>query len=394
MRTLIPCLLLLLISCQNPADSKQQPVTFPISTPEAERFDATALDSVIQRADTGYYGYTDRILVIKNGKVIADRNFDLDYREISRGKSDPILGCGYQTCADTSEVEAYNYFHPEVHPYYRGSELHSLQSVTKSVTATIIGIAIDKGDLPRVRTPILDFFQDYDISDIDPTWKEATLEDVLTMRLGLAWNENTSPLDSNNNVVQLEDSPDWIQYTLNQPFDTVPGTRWVYNSGASQLLSAVIKQATGEYIADYGRTHLFAPLGITEFHWKKTPTGLNDTEGGLYLKAEDLARIGQLYLQGGTWEGNRIVSQEWVDAATARQVNDIYERDTQEGYGYQWWRAPFEEDVWLGLGFGNQFLVVLPEDEVVAIAYGWNVFDDGGQYMLPDFLQALLKGSE
>ncbi len=221
-----------------------------------------------------------------------------------------------------------------------------------------------------------------------------TLEDVLTMRLGLAWNENTSPLDSNNNVVQLEDSPDWIQYTLNQPMDTVPGTRWVYNSGASQLLSGIIRQATGQDIAEYGRTHLFEPLGITELHWKKTPTGLSDTEGGLYLRAEDLARIGQLYLQEGTWEGNQILSQEWVKEATTRQVNDIYERGTKEGYGYQWWRAPYDEDVWLGLGFGNQFLVVLPDQDVVAVAYGWNVFSDGGQYLLPDFLQALLKGSQ
>jgi len=393
MRLLLLSLLLLLVSCQKTPDSDISTSALAVSTPSAEGFDATALDSVIQRADTGYYGYTDRILVLKNGKVIADRDFDLDYREISRGKSHPVLGCGYQTCPDTSNVDAYNYFHPEVHPYYRGSDLHSLQSVTKSVAATIIGIAIDRGDLPDVETKVLDYLQDYDLNRIDPTWREVTLEDVLTMRLGLAWNENTSPLDSNNNVVQLEDSPDWIQYTLNQPFDTVPGTRWVYNSGASQLLSGIIRQATGQDIADYGRTHLFEPLGISEFHWKKTPTGLNDTEGGLYLKAEDLARIGMLYLQEGTWEGNRILSQEWVDAATARQVNDIYEHDTQEGYGYQWWRAPFEEAVWLGIGFGNQFLIVLPADNLVAVAYGWNVFDDGGQYILLDFLQALLKHS-
>ena len=119
------------------------------------------------------------------------------------------------------------------------------------------------------------------------------------MRSGIEWHESDRPLDETNTTWQLEQSKDWIAFTLAQPMDADPGTTWTYNSGGSALMAEIVRRATGRHIDAYAAEHLFAPLGIRAFHWKATPTGHPDTEGGLYLSAPDLARIGYLYLRGG-----------------------------------------------------------------------------------------------
>lgn len=150
--------------------------------------------------------------------------------------------------------------------------------------------------------------------------KKATLRDLLTMRSGIEWHESDRPLDDTNTTVQLEKSRDWMAFTLAQPMDAEPGTKWAYNSGGSALMAGVIRSATGRHIDDYARAHLFEPIGISDFHWKKTPTGHPDTEGGLYLAAEDLARLGLLYLHDGVWDGRRVLPAGWVKDATSRHA--------------------------------------------------------------------------
>ena len=145
--------------------------------------------------------------------------------------------------------------------------------------------------------PLLSFFKDRDLSRVDPRLQRATLADLLTMRSGIEWHEQDRPLDPTNTTVQLEWSKDWIAFTLSQPMDADPGTKWAYNSGGSALMAGIIRTATGRHIDEYANEWLFRPIGIRDFHWKKTPTGHPDTEGGLYLAADDLARIGYLYLQ-------------------------------------------------------------------------------------------------
>ena len=124
-----------------------------------------------------------------------------------------------------------------------------------------------------------------------------------------------------------------------------PGTKWVYNSGGSQLLSGIIRHATGRFIDDYAREHLFAPLGITDFYWKKTPTGHPDTEGGLYLSADGLARIGDLYLRDGVWNGHGSCRR----AGSSSDDASCDERRAGWDYGYQWWiTSQNGVDVWAG----------------------------------------------
>ncbi len=192
------------------------------------------------------------------------------------------------------------------------------------------------------------------------------------MRSGIEWHEQDRPLDQTNTTVQLEWSKDWIAFTLGQPMDADPGTKWAYNSGGSQLLSGIIKAATGRFIDEYATEHLFSPIGIRNMHWKSTPTGHPDTEGGLYLTAADLAKIGQLYLQDGIWEGRRVLPVGWVKSATSRHVTGVA---PNWDYGYQWWLTSRNGvDIWAGRGFGGQLLIVIPSRDVVGVIHAWNVF--------------------
>jgi len=338
----------------------------------------------------GAYGNIDRIYVQRDGKPEVDLLYERDYRSISRGRVSAI-GCG-EGCADPTRMHQFNYFHPDWHPFHQGRPVHTLQSVTKSVAATTIGVAIQRGDLAAeaLKRPFLDFFADYDLSRIDPRLRRATLEDVLTMRSGIEWHEGDRPLDETNTTVQLEWSQDWIQFTLDQPMEADPGTKWVYNSGGSALLAQVIRKATGQHIDDYARAHLFGPLGITDFHWKRTPTGHPDTEGGLYLGAEDLAKIGVLYLNRGLWAGRRILSEAFVADATTRHVTGV---GPGWDYGYQWWLTRRGGvDVWAGRGFGGQLLIVVPERNTVGVVLAWNVFGGRILNIFPTFAD-LLVGS-
>jgi len=240
--------------------------------------------------------------------------------------------------------------------------------------------------------PLLSFFQAYDLSNVDPRLQEATLDDLLTMRSGIEWHETDRPLDETNTTMQLEARDDWIQFVLDQPMDAAPGKKWVYSSGGSHLMSGILKAATGLYADAYTEAHLFGPLGIEDYHWKKTPEGYPDTEGGLYLEAEQLAKIGHLFLQDGVWEGRRILPEGWAATSTALRVGRVNAQGW--GYGYQWWRLDRNGvEVWAGLGFGGQFLLVLPAYDLVGVVNSWNLFGGSQSSILGVFLQALITSA-
>jgi CubicO group peptidase (beta-lactamase class C family) len=366
---------------------------WPRSTLAAQGMSAAPLDSLVARVRKNEFGNIDRLVVVRNGHLLMDERFDRDYRVISRGKRTPI-GCGIDACRDSTELHQFNYLHPDWHPWWQRRDVHSLQSVTKSVTATLIGIALGRGEIKTLQAPLLSFFSAYDLSRVDPRLRAATLQDLLTMRLGIEWHEQDRPLDDTNTTVQLERSADWIRFTLAQPMDTVPGKKWRYSSGDSQLMSEVIRSTTGQHVDQYAERHLFGPLGITDYYWKKTPTGHPDTEGGLYLEARDLARIGQLYLDDGVWNGRRMLPAGWVRDATTPHVAHTGPNPTTPGYGYQWWiQEESGVTTWGGRGFGGQFLIVIPSLRIVAVANSWNVFGDAVPGIRPAFTDALARAA-
>jgi CubicO group peptidase (beta-lactamase class C family) len=176
----------------------------------------------------------------------------------------------------------------------------------------------------------------------------------------------------------MEKSDDWVQFVLDQPMADAPGTRFVYNSGATELLAQVIRKATGMEADEYAAEHLFGPLGITNTYWKRTPKGLSDTEGGLYLTARDLAKVGYLYLQDGVWEGRRLLPERWVRTSTSPLVDTRPGQPRARKYGYQWWVLPHRDgadNAYAALGYGGQRLIVVPEHQLIAVFTGWNIYE-------------------
>lgn len=336
------------------------------ATPASQGMNAQRLIELHRQIAAGKYGYVDKMLVIRNGRTVFDETYFRDYDKLNSNSEPP---------------GQYNYNDPAWHPFYRDTELHTLQSVTKSITALAIGIAIDRGEISGVDVKVVDLFPDLKIQNNDERKRAMSLEDLLTMRSGIEWNESLPYADPNNTCIQLEASPDWFQFVIHRRLDTDPGKVFEYNSGASLLLSAVIQQQTGQSIDQYLERHLFTPLGIAKYYWKKTPTGLPDTEGGLYLRPLDLAKIGQLCLDKGKWQGKQVVSADWIEKMLQPHVADVAPRSNQNnnGYGYQWWllRSPTNSDevAYACLGFGGQYLIVSPKHDMIAVFNGWNIFD-------------------
>ncbi len=340
---------------------------WPVSTPAREGIDPAAIEALVADMRDGKYGLLNHFLLIRHGRMVADHHFEHDYEKIA-AHYDP-------------ENHQYNYDHPAWHPYYLDTNLHSLQSVTKSITSLALGIAIDQGHIPGgVATPAMEFFKDVEHDQLDPRKQSMTLQDMLTMRSGIRWNEWIPYDDQRNSCFQLEASDNWIQFVLDQPMRDEPGTVFNYNSGVSVLLGKIVRESTGQRIDEFARQHLFEPLGIRNWYWKQTPDGEIDTEGGLYLSAHDLARVAYLMLREGNWNGRQIVSADWVRESTAPALRDIFPNNARrdQGYGYQWWILRQENGdtrIYCGSGYGGQFPIVVPELDLVVVFNAWNIHD-------------------
>jgi CubicO group peptidase (beta-lactamase class C family) len=267
----------------------------------------------------------------------------------------------------------YNYFSTDFHPFYRSSDMHTMQSVSKTVTSITLGIARSRNDFTvGLDTPIIKYFEAKKIARMDDRKKRITVRDLLTMTAGFEWHEDLPYNDPKNSADVMEASRDWVQYAMDQPMADDPGSKFVYNSGAAELLAQVFKKVTGKNVDEYADEHLFKPLNI-RYYWKHTPTGLPDTEGGLYLSAHDLGKIGQLYLKDGMWSGQEIVSESWIKDSVA--AHETVGGDLK--YGYLWWLKSFgtapADVAWEARGFGGQLLMVVPEYDMVVVFTGWEI---------------------
>jgi CubicO group peptidase (beta-lactamase class C family) len=332
------------------------------SSPQAERVNADSLAALDAAFAAGKHGYIDAMLVIRNGRVIYERRYTQPYDSLFTGP-------------DRRDWQ-YNYQHPNHHPWYRKTDLHTLQSVSKSVTSVLTGVAIHRGDLPHDSVAVMPYLAAYPVADQDPRRARMTLRHLLTMTAGIEWDEWTaSYADSSNNCIQMEASNEWVRYVLSLPMAREPGDTFVYNSGATVLLGAVLQKATGQRADEYAKQHLFAPLGITAFHWKVSPDGVTDTEGGLYLAPRDLAKIGYLFLSDGVWDGRRLLPEGWV----ARSTTPVLEiRPGGAQYGLLWWMPPRSATgprAYMAQGFGGQRLIVVPDLGLIAVFNGWNIYD-------------------
>ena len=253
---------------------------------------------------------------------------------------------------------------------------HVLHSVSKTFTSTAVGLAIAEGKM-ALTDKVIDFFPDKLPSDVSDNLKTMTVRDLLTMSCG----HDTEPSSRNA-------QPDWVAAFLAHPVVHRPGTFFLYNSMGTYLLSAIVQQVTGEKVVDYLNTRLFEPLHIDKPHWDESPQGINCGGWGLYLKTEDLAKMGQLLLQKGVWNGKQVIPGEWVAEMSKKQVENhnpsaseeaIRNSDWMQGYGYQMWRCRY--GCFRADGAMGQYIVVYPDKNAV-IAITSEVGDMQGELNL------------
>ena len=261
---------------------------------------------------------------------------------------------------------------------------HVLHSVSKTFTATAVGLAIADGKM-ALTDKVINYFPDKLPAEVSDNLKAMTVRDLLTMSCG----HDVEP------SWRGDPDQDWVTIFLAQPVVHKPGSFYLYNSLGTYMLSAIVQQVTGEKVVDYLTPRLFEPLHIDKPKWEESPQGINCGGWGLYLKTEDLAKMGQLLLQKGEWNGKQLIPAEWVAEMSKKQVESINPgtrieeaeakgmtketSDWMQGYGYQMWRCRpgcFRAD-----GARGQYIIVVPDKNAV-IAITSNVEDLQGELNL------------
>lgn len=251
-------------------------------------------------------------------------------------------------------------------PYARETP-HSLYSLSKSFTSTAVGLAVSEGRF-SIDDPVLSFFPEETPGGMNDHWAAMRVRHLLSMSTGHA-------VDTWQALIERPDG-NWIRAFFDVPVLHAPGTHFLYNTGATYLLSAIVQKTTGVKLVDYLAPRLFEPLGIEHAAWDESPQGISTGGIGLNLTTEGIARFGQLYLQHGMWQGRQLVPEAWVAEAAAFQISngDDPHSDWAQGYGYQFWRC--QHGAYRGDGAFGQYCIIMPEqDAVLAITGGVDVLD-------------------
>lgn len=246
-------------------------------------------------------------------------------------------------------------------------------SCTSSVVSALVGVAIDHG-LLEIDDSVLSFFPDKEIQNHVASKDTITIENLLTNTAGLDWEENTDPT-----VMRIQD--DWVQYVLDKPMIHQPGSFFEYNSGLAHVLSAILENVTGMPTLEYAETTLFEPLGIVEYDWSADPQGVYEGGSGLELTLRDLAKVGYLYLNNGSWDGVQIIPQSWIAQSSTSHINV----NTIKDYGYLWWIYR-TTGIYTAVGFTARVVSIIPEYDIVAIVTG---YDSTGDFLRNQWLYAL-----
>lgn len=304
---------------------------WPRSAPDEQNLDGQRLKLLVDRIRDGSIRNVHSLLVVRNGYLVVEEYFGT----------------------------------------HKPDQLHTLQSVSKSFTSALVGIAIEKGKFKGIDEKVLDFFPDMPGIDAgNPLRQKMTVEDLLTMRSGTDYHErgNDSPHDQLNGK-----STGWTEFILNRPMINEPGEHYQYDSGAVILMSAMIAQRYGVHADKFAQQHLFKPLGITRSRWYRNDDNHPHTGGGLDLSSRDMAKFGLLYLRNGVWDGTQVVPREWVRESLSRKVLFDPPQGRAVGYGYWWWvlqqdpNGDPKQHIYAALGFMGQHIFLVPEHDMLVV---------------------------
>lgn len=244
---------------------------------------------------------------------------------------------------------------------YKGYEVHDVASVTKSFTSTAIGLALDKGYVTSVDATVASFLPIVG-TDSDPRRSRLSIRHLLTMTSGFDCNAE----GGEKALAAMRSSPDWAAYAMSLPIAVEPGSQFAYCSCNNHLLSSIVTAKTGMSMSRFMRTNMFEPLGIKDVVWPEDPKGRSHGWGDLHLHPANMARVGLLFLHGGQWATRRILSRDWIRAATREQVKVR----SGVGYGYSWWINTERPPIFEAEGRGGQRISVLPKENIVLVFTG------------------------
>jgi CubicO group peptidase (beta-lactamase class C family) len=290
----------------------------PRSRPEAQGISSSALLAFLEGVETAKLELHS-VMVVRHGHVVAE-----------------------------------GWWHP-----YTAATPHMLFSLSKSFTSTAIGIAVAEGRL-SINDKVISFFPDRVPTTISENLEKMTVRDLLIMGTGHDEEVNLWASDG-----------DWVRAFLAHPVSHEPGHHFLYNTPATYMQSAIVEKLTGESLLDYLRPRLFEPLGIENPTWMRCPQGIATGGYGLSIRTEDIAKFGQLYLQKGIWNGRQLVSADWVEEASTRQIDNGSDptRDWTQGYGYQFWMS--RHQAYRADGAFGQYCIVMPDQgAVIAVTAG------------------------
>lgn len=260
---------------------------------------------------------------------------------------------------------------------------HDIRSVTKVIVGLLIGKALEDSLIPNLDAPVFDYFPEY--ADLRTPQKDLIcLRHLLTMSTGLEWDENLPATDPDNGELRMWKSNDRFRTALETPLIFAPGTVWNYSGACTELLAAIIRKVSGKPIDQYAQDVLFTPLAISDVEWAQHKDGSPSASGGLRMCPPDLAKIGQIAVSEGQWDGKRILPNEWIKHSLEPQIGMD---DRLFYYGYHWWLGRSlvsgREIIWAaGIGLGGQRLFVVPDLKLVTVITAGH-YKDGFQAWLP-----------
>lgn len=327
---------------------------------EEAGMDAAKIARAVGRIIEGRYGEVHSMLIYKGGRLVLEEYFE-----------------GHKYVWDA--------------PMYRGEFVkwdrkmfHQIMSCTKSVTSACIDIAIQKGFIQSVNQSVFDYLPYH--QQFNTGEKSAiTIEHLLTMTSGLEWDEWHAPHATAANDIDrlyIECYEDPLSCVLEKPLVSTPGESFTYNGGGMITLGEILKNASGMNIEEFSKQYLFSPLGIDSIKWDVFPEGEYETAGGLHLRPRDMMKFGVTYLSGGVWNGEQIVTSDWVNSSATiynnnSDINLPIEDSGRNGYGYTWWisevgRGGNKTHMFRANGWGGQVIMILPEKEMVVVFTGGN----------------------
>jgi CubicO group peptidase (beta-lactamase class C family) len=332
-------------ACGTPVASD---VGWAIASPESVGIDGASLCGIAARLKAGDAD-VHAVVVARYGKLVFEQYF--------RGYDEPW--------------DAPNGQHD-----FDATTRHDMRSASKSVVSLLVGIAIERRLIAGVDEPVVKFFPEWAALKT-PGWDNLTLRHLLTMSSGIEWDENRAWTDPANDEPHLGYEADPIGYVLAKPIAAPPDTIWNYNGGGTDLLGNILERVSGKSLPDFAREALFQPLGITDWEWKTYPkNGKISAAAGLRLRPRDAAKIGQLVLDRGIWNGRQLVPATWIAQSIAPRFQAIGYFGGLFFYGYQWWLGRTLSDgreiTWIAaMGLGGQRIFIVPElDLVVMITSG------------------------